>query len=216
MSPLIILIFIAFAVIIFAAGWYFEQKRRQFWQDMALRYGLRYSSQDPFGIPQRYHQFAVFQTGRSRRAYNCLHGDYEGRFVLLFDYRYTTGSGKDKKTRRLSALIMDVGIPCNYLLIRPESFFDKIGAFLGYDDIDFEFDEFNRRFHVQGDKRFAYDICHSKTMDYLLQNERLTWEMSGNHVILYGLGTFDEREIGYCLDRADAFVSLIPDYLHKG
>lgn len=137
--------------------------------------------------------------------------------VLLFDYRYTTGSGKNQTTHRLSALIARVDVHCPYLLIRPESFFDKVGDFLGFGDIDFEFEEFNRRFHVKGpDKKFAYDICHSGMMDFLIQHDRLTWELSGNWLLLYGLGTFDPAEIDCCLTAIVGFLANTPQYLRKG
>jgi hypothetical protein len=53
-------------------------------------------------------------------------------------------------------------------------------------------------------------------MDYLLQHDRLTWELSGNWLILYGLGSFDAAEIDYCLNAAHGFVGQFPEYLLKG
>lgn len=212
----IVVIVILFAVAI-AVAWYLDKQRREMWQAAARRYGFTYRRDDPYRIPDRYATFALFQAGHSRTASNCLEGAYQDVTVLLFDYRYKTGSGKNESTHSLSALMAQVGIACPYLLIRPETFFDKIGDLLGFADIDFEYEEFNRRFHVKSqDKRFAYDICHSGMMDFLLRHEKLTWEVSGDRLLLYGLGTFDPQEIEYCLDTAVGFLSHIPEYLRKG
>ena len=55
------------------------------------------------------------------------------------------------------------------LLIRPEGLFDKIKGAFGFDDIDFESEEFSRRFHVKSsDRRFAYDVLHPRMMEFLL------------------------------------------------
>jgi hypothetical protein len=208
---------VVLVAVVAAIAFYFDKKRREMWESVARRYGFTYQRHDPHDIPTRYASFALFQRGHSRKASNCLEGKHQDTPVLLFDYRYTTGSGKNQTTHRLSALIARVDLNCQYLLIRPESFFDKVGDFLGFGDIDFEFEEFNRRFHVKGpDKKFAYDICHSGMMDYLIQHDRLTWELSGNCLILYGLGTFDLSEIDYCLAAVNGFLAQTPQYLRKG
>jgi hypothetical protein len=47
--------------------------------------------------------------------------------------------------------------------------FDRIAGVFGFDDIDFESEEFSRKFHVKSrDKKFAYDVCHSRMMEFLL------------------------------------------------
>ncbi len=58
-------------IIIIALSIYQQYLRRQMWQQLAARYGMRFNPNDPFDIPERF-QFALFQEGHSRRAYNCL------------------------------------------------------------------------------------------------------------------------------------------------
>ena len=212
-----VVIVIVFVVIATAHSWYLNKQRREMWEAVARRYGFGYRRDDPIDIPAQYQNFALFQEGHSRKASNFLEGTYHGTWVQLFDYRYTTDNGDDETTHELSALIARLDIQCPYLLIRPEKFFDKIGGLLGFDDIDFEYEEFNRRFYVKGpDKKFAYDICHTGMMDYLLQREQLTWELCGNCLLFYGLGTFDPAEIDYSLNAVAGFLGQIPQYLRKG
>ncbi len=212
-----IVLFILFAIAIIGLGIYFEHKRREMWRQIAAQHGFRYSPHDPFDLPDRY-SFALFKQGHSRKASNCLDGRYGGLPVILFDYRYRTGSGKSQQTHHVSALLVRMDIHCPCLTIRPESVMDKFAAFLGFDDIDFEYDRFNRAFHVNGDnKKFAYDVCHSDMMEFLLEQPSMTWELRGSDLLLYSwrMGTFDADEAARCLELATGFVQRIPDYLRR-
>lgn len=215
MGWIIALVIVAAAAVI-GLGIYFEHQRREMWRKLAAEYGFRYTSYDPFNLPGR--SFALFELGHSRKAYNVLAGDYEGVPVTLFDYRYTTGSGKNQSTHHVSALLARLDIFCRKLLIRPESFLDRFAALLGFDDINFEYDAFNRAFNVKGDdKRFAYDICHAEMMEFLLGHRHMTWELYGRELLLYSwtMGKFDPGEVAQCLEAARGFVAHIPDYLRK-
>lgn len=55
------------------------------------------------------------------------------------------------------------------LVIRPESWFEKLAALVGFDDIDFESEEFSRKYYVKsGQREFAYAVIHPQMMEYLL------------------------------------------------
>jgi hypothetical protein len=210
LALLVVGIFVAFNL-------YLQYQRQQMWRQLADRYSLRYRSEDPFDLPSRY-RFALFDQGHAKKACNCLDGTYEKVPVILFDYEYTTGSGKNRTTHYVSALLAELEIDCPYLIIRPESVLDRFAAFFGFDDINFEYDEFNRAFNVKGDdKKFAYDICHAEMMELLLQNRTMTWEMRGQHVLLYSwaMGNFDPQKVAVCLRLMTGFVARIPGYLRN-
>jgi hypothetical protein len=208
----------AIAVIaIIGIGLYLQYLRRQMWQQLAAKYGMRFHSYDPYDIPGKF-PFALFQEGHSRQAYNCLDGNYQNVPVMLFDYTYKTGSGKSETTHNVSALLARLSIRCPKLILRPETVLDRFAAFVGFGDINFESEEFNRAFNVDCvDKKFAYDICHPQMMEFLLQNRSMTWELQGNHLLLYSwrMGTFDPEKVRTCLRLAVEFVARIPGYLQK-
>jgi hypothetical protein len=213
-NPAIIVLFVVAALVAIGIAVYLDHKRKEMWRSVATRYGLRYDSGDPLGLVDRY-SFALFGKGHSKRVSNTLHGTTGGMDVVLFDYRYTTGSGKHKHTHYWSALM--VTLPCRgELHIRPESFLDRIAAAVGWDDIDFEYEEFNRAFSVTGPtKKFAYDICHAQMMEYLLQHPDHCWEIQDDRLLLYSssLGTFDPEEVERCLRDARGFIERLPSYL---
>jgi hypothetical protein len=104
-----------------------------------------------------------------------MRGNYRGHEILAFDYHYETDSTDSKGHRNTNhhwfsfyLLFLPRSVPD--LTIVPEGIFSKIAQAFGYDDIDFESAEFSRKFCVRSaDKKFAYDICNSRMIEYLLQ-----------------------------------------------
>ena len=63
------------------------------------------------GWEKEYPAFKIFERGRSRHTALHLEGEVGGRRVRCLDYRYTTGSGKNRKTHHYSIVILDTGCP---------------------------------------------------------------------------------------------------------
>lgn len=211
--PFLILTLVAMAVLI-GLAFYFEHLRKEMWRKLAQKYGLQYDAGDPLDLRAQY-EFNLFRQGHSKKVRNTLQGQTRGMDVVLFDYRYTTGSGKNSRTHQYSALMVKLPV-AGELHIRPETFLDRIAEMFGWADIDFELDQFNRAFRVTGpDKKFAYDICHPRMMEYLLGHPSHCWEIHQDRLLLYSstLGQFDESEVESCLCDARAFLDLLPAYL---
>ena len=152
-------------------------ERRRALAELAARHGLAFDPHEDDGHDDEYAQFEIFRRGHSRVAKNTLSGRLElfGRPCALragdFRYRVTRNSGKSRRTStyRFSYLIVHPPWQTPPLLIRREGVFDKLASAFGFDDIDFESDEFSRRFYVKStDKRFAYDVLHPRMMEFLL------------------------------------------------
>jgi hypothetical protein len=206
---------VSFALAMAAWGFYREHTRRQMWRRLAARYGLRYHPRDPFALLDQY-TFALFNKGYGKKVTNTLDGRTNGMDVVLFDYCYIIGSGKHRRVERWSGLMVQLPVS-GALHIRPETFLDRIGAFLGGDDYNFEYERFNRTFRVSGpDKKFAYDICHAEMMEYLLEQPDQCWEIQGDALLLYSssLGRFDPEEVAYGLKDARGFLDRLPSYLN--
>jgi len=215
------LIFAAFAVlfvVIFVVGAIQAAKRREAWRALALRLGCSFSPHDPFRIEDSY-PHPLFRRGHGRRAFNVMSGEIEGRDLKCFDYIYKTSSGTGKnrheETHHFTCLLLTAPISFKPLSIRPESFLDRVGEFFGLDDIDFESDEFSRRFFVKcRDKRFAYDIIHARTMEHLLECGKIHIEGVGPFVLFYYTGSLRiPDEIETLIRRGLKFLDLIPNYL---
>jgi hypothetical protein len=100
------------------------------------------------------------------------------------------------------------------ITITREGLFSKIAQAFGYDDIDFESHEFSRKFCVRSkDKKFAYDICHTRMMEFLLENDDLNIEIDGISLAFLFDRRLKPEQIHPNLVRLTLVRQLIPDYV---
>jgi hypothetical protein len=224
--PILIIIGAIALIIVFAyLGHLAEKKRREALAALAASCGLTYSLEDPLDLPGRLGHIHAFNRGHDRKAKNVLEGTWQGREVVAFDFKYTTTetstNSKGHTTTRevdhwFSACVHPLELSFPSLSIRPEGFFDKIGDFLGFDDIDFESDEFSRRFRVTSDDRkFAYDVCHPRMMEWLLARRGWHMELVGGCFVLTDGGTWKPEKFRAALDFTAQFFAQIPEFVWR-
>ena len=210
----IFVLFILFALVVVIFGLLNAEKRRKELAAVAARLGLQYSRSDPFSLPDRYRHMLAFGAGHSRKAYNTMHGRLDGCDTVVTDYRYTTGSGKNSHTYHRTYCLLYTGKSFHNLQVRPENFMDKIAGWVGFDDIDFEYKEFNDAFYVRcNDKKFAYDIIHPKMMEYLLKCRGLHFEMADDVILAHYGRRLRAHEIEPLIRAAQGLHKLLPTYI---
>ena len=203
-------------IFVFAAiyGFMAAQKRRQAMMTLAMKLGLRFNPDKDRFLAKQYKFLDKLRRGHNRYAYNILSGNYRDYDVKIFDYHYQTGSGKDTHHYHFSFFMLQVPMVFPELTIFPEGVFSKIGQALGYDDIDFESHEFSRKFCVRSkDKKFAYDICNAKMIEYLLSNSDLSIEIENTVLAVSFKRRLAPELIEPNLNRLFEVRSLIPDYV---
>ena len=207
------------AILLLAAGmavysWQAASKRRMALLAWATAHKLDFSPAKDDSLECRYPEFDCLRQGHSRYASNLLQGHWGQRPMVGFDYLYVTGSGKNRHTHQFSAVILDSDVILQPLLIRPEGLFDKVTEFFGADDIDFESAEFSRRFFVKApNKRWAYDVLHSRAMEFLLANPRFTIQFSALRVICYRSGRFSPADFEAACQVVTGLLDQLPDYV---
>src|SRR5688572_8857625 len=239
------LIFVAIgavAVIAMLAAWHHQNARREALAALAMELGWMFDH-DPVSRGSEnllstllgqlaagmsdghYRSFEMFQRGRDRRAYNTMQGTLllpasgESRrqcSAVAGDYRYTTGSGKNKRRVEFSYLLLELPAgPVPETIIRPEGVFDQLAGFVGFDDIDFESAEFSDAFHVKGtDKRFAYDLCDARMMEFLLATRPIMFEIDRFHLCMSnGRGRWSPEEFKARIVWVGAFLDRWPRHL---
>jgi hypothetical protein len=220
-EPLVIIAIIVLFIGLAAWGIYAAAQRRKELQAWAQAKGLRYSRDKRRNIHSEYPEFKCLRQGSNRYAYNTIEGSISNRTLRFFDYHYETHSTNSKGRRqthhhRFSALILDSALPLSPLLIRPEGFFDKVTEFFGFDDIDFESAEFSRKFFVKAeDRRWAYDVIHQRTMQFLLDMPRFTIQFDSQHVIAFRSSTYKVADIEAGLQVLEGLLDRLPDYVKK-
>lgn len=216
LSPVVVILFgvVIIAVMVFSI--IATYKRRQALRALARAKGLRFYESDPFGLPNRYGDTRLCGEGHSKKASNVIAGDFAGGNVCYFDYKYTTGSGKNSQTHQKSACALHTGYYFTRMLVRPENILDKVAGFFGFDDVDLDQAEFNRKFYVGcSDKKYAYDILTQRVMQFFLDRPGITLEMGWDYLLFHYDGTIEVAGVAALIDGAEVFMSLVPNYVKK-
>jgi hypothetical protein len=217
MEPLIVVGFVGIFVIILVAGILSARKRREAMRALAARLGLRFAPGKNRHLAKQYKFLNKLRKGSNRYASNILSGSFQSHHVMVFDYHYQTGSGDNTHHYHFSFFIMHLSVPFPELVIGPEGVFSKIAQAVGYDDIDFESHEFSRKFCVRSaDKKFAYDVCNARMIEYLLANRDFSIEIEGNILAVSFNRRLAPESIEPNLKRLITVRSLMPDYLFSG
>jgi hypothetical protein len=213
-KPLIIFGFIAIIAVLAVIGYISARKRREAMAALAARLGLSFDPDKNRDIAQRYSFLDKLRVGSNRYAFNILSGNYQGYDVTIFDYHYRTGSGKSAQDHYISFFILHLPVSFPELVISPEGIFSKMAQAIGYDDIDFESYEFSRKFCVRSrDKKFAYDVCNARMIEYLLSNTDLTIEIEGGALAISFNSQLSPEQIEPNLNRLITVRSILPEYL---
>ena len=220
-----LLLFAAVAVVLFAVSTWWERKRRRALEAFAAARGFTFVADAPGGLPATYARLEPFDRGRSRLAWNLVSGRTAAGGPAggeihwqMFDYRYTTGSGKNKKTHRFGVVAARLpGVAAlPRIAIRPEGVLDRIAGFVGFDDIDFESEAFSRRYHVKSeDRRRVFDLIHPRMMDYLMGLPDFHWQLWGPFVVITRSGRYGADELPPVMEAIEGFARLIPDYVRQ-
>lgn len=162
----------------------------------------------------------VADGGASSYALNVIAGSYEDRNITVFDYRYKSGNSvwfwapSWNRPKYLSFVIVKLEKAFPELTIAREGFFSKMGQAIGFDDIDFESNEFSENFVVRSkDKKFAYDFCNAKMIDYLLDRSVAAIEVEKKALALGDSGLPSSFTLEQYINHLLKIRSLMPNYL---
>jgi hypothetical protein len=167
-----------------------KKRRREMFMWVADKLGLRYDEEDPYDTVDL--PFDLFQQGNRRGVENVLSGEDAGVPVRLFDYyyqvRHSDGrGGTSTSTYRFSCCIGEIDADCPHLVVEREGAFSFIARHLGFHDIEFESDEFNRAFKINcEDKKFAFAMIDARMMQWLMEEGAVAeYETMGPLVLCY-------------------------------
>jgi len=217
-GPFIILVLVLIGVGVYISMRLAAARRKELAEWGAGR-GLTFSPDKDSSLESRYPEYSCLRNGGNRYGYNFLSGQWSGRDYLSFDYHYETHSTDSQghaqtHTHRFSSVILTSPVPLKPLVIRPEHMFDKLAGFFGHDDINFESAEFSRAFFVKSpDKKWAYDVIHQRTMEFLLEKPRFSLEMDGHSVIAWRSKVFETQDFEQAAELIKGILDRLPEYL---
>lgn len=233
MNPLVVIfIVIAVAGIIFllvkAAQAHAERERQRkaglaHWASVS---GFTYSEKDPWNLAARYNGIAEIGRGHDRYALEVLTRQ-DPVPTALFRYHFKTWETRtvrDSKGRMRTKryqethwrryLVVEVGAQFPHLALRQEGLFDKMAGFMGFDDIDFESEEFSKRYHVKSaDKQFAYAVIHPQMMEWMLAEPFAGELVKGRLVMDVNSRPHSAEGCQEAWRQACGFVNRIPEFV---
>ena len=167
-----------------------EKRRTEQLREVAAEMSFEFLMNDS-DLLARLAGFPLFSQGRSRRMGNVLNGASSDTDVSIFDYSYTTGSGKNSTTFRQTVICFrSERLSLPKFELRPERWYHKIGSLVGFEDIDFaDYPRFSKQYLLRGeDEASIRDIFTARVIEYFEGQEGLCVEGSGDRLTVYRAG----------------------------
>lgn len=211
---LIVVGFVGLIGFIIWLAWYFQKRRREAWQFLADKLGLAYLRENA-SILMQFSGFKIFGLGRARRAFNVVSGKFRSAELVLTDYQYVTGSGKNRHTHSQTLCIVKsdrLQLPHSFLR-KQMAIFDYLGKLFGGQDINFPEDaDFSNAFVLQGHNESATQALFGPDVRaYFLRfkGARLQFECSGNTLLLHHGRRLSIAQVEELIERSFEMVNLL-------
>lgn len=218
-----VLIVVLGLVVVGAVIWFnyaAAKKRREEFAAFAAQQGLAYTPENN-GLARQW-SGEPFERGDHRRAKNVLTGAFQGRQIVAFDYSYQTHSTDSKgqrttQTHKFGVVVMQLPGPLPHLQVTHEGIFGgAVANALGFRDLQFESDQFNRAFRVKADdERFGHAVVHPRMMELLLARGEIGWRIEGNSLIGWDSGAHDPAEVTNRLHLLQQVIDQVPPYVWR-
>jgi len=131
-----------------------EVLRKEKYKLLSAAQGMTFLDKDEYGTKAYLNGFELFKSRNGKIRNLCqLKSDAMDKEINIFDYRYTISTGKTFHVFDQTVFFVNsknLGLP--EFLLKPESLGHKIGAYLGWEDIDFEsYPVFSDKYHLSGE-----------------------------------------------------------------
>jgi len=206
-----------FGIIIVAiVSWFVQQQkneeREQEFAKLAAGHGLQFIAEDD-SYSRHYDDgqkpFRTFGGGKVR---NILLGNYRGRPVCVFEYRYTTtssnGQTTSSTTHHFPVWVVGLPQPVPLFTVGSEGIFGgKVASAMGFDRLDIGDKAFDDTFKIKcDDEQFGRRVLHPAVIDLLRHTGPWEWRLSGQNMISYEQGVFEPAQ---ALPRLDLMCDVL-------
>ena len=164
--------------------------RQQQFERLAYQLDMEYSPKDEWGLKTLLKDFKLFRRGGRKRIKNLLHPQSELHQLdtRIFDYQFTISTGNSSRTFKQTVFFVEsksLGLPQFWM--KPESFFHKVGAFLGFEDIDFEeYPKFSENYYLKGeDEEYIRSTLNDEFLKFFSVEKKWYLEGLNYYMIFY-------------------------------
>jgi len=165
-----------------------ERKRARALRAAAEAMGLSYAEKGDKALLASLEHFRLFTEGHSRRITHLVQGQANEIDLKIFDYRYTTGGGRNASAHRQSVLLLrtpHLSLPA--FMLRPEGLLDKIGAVFGLRDMDLDdHPDFSKHYVLRGqDEEAVRRLFDADVLDWYGSRRGVSTEGAGQELVFY-------------------------------
>jgi len=179
---------VAVAAAAIVVALYYAKKRTEALQAIAPSLGLSFSEKADTSFQPSLNHFHLFSRGHSKKVKNVMNGSVKEIDITIFDYRYTTGSGKNSRTRSQTVILFRSDLlQLPPFALRPENLFHKIGKTFGYQDINWDsHPTFSEKYLLRStDEQACRDLFNDDILEYYDQHQGLSTEGGGDSFLFY-------------------------------
>jgi hypothetical protein len=181
------LIFIIIIILFFAYTIKQEKKRTEALKNLAESIGFTFNPK-PMAEDYSIATFQLFDIGHSKRFSNGMTQEKNGVKISMFEYYYTTGSGKNSTTyRQTVTLFSSSKLRLPQFTLKPEGLFQKIGELFGAKDIDFEDSPvFSKKYQLKSAfEEETRTTFHKEIRDFLSEKASYSIEGNGSDLLIH-------------------------------
>ncbi len=215
----IILPFIAVLVLVLIVTLYQRKKARErlmIMQSAAAQLGWTFSAEVPWNYIPGLDRFTLFTQGHSKQIKNMMYGEAKGVKAAVFDYNYTTGSGKNSATFYQSVVYLEpANLNVPYFSLRHENIMSKFLSVFGYQDIDFgQRPNFSQQYLLRGqDEPAIRRTFNDRVLAFYENYPGTCTDGGGNQLFLFRAGyRFQPQEIQGYVGLGLELMTLLSQY----
>jgi hypothetical protein len=183
-----VLAIVLLMVVVVVVAWRKERARTETLKRVAETAGLLFQAKGDLAAVRSLGNVQLFDRGHSKEVFNLMTGRIGDDHVAVFDYRFTTGSGKNKNTTCQTVVLLPSAKPSlPDLQMAPENPLYRLIEAFGYQDIDIDSSpEFSRRYVVRGaDEAAIRAALSARATSYFAAHEGWTVEVRSGSVAIY-------------------------------
>ena len=164
-------------------------------------------------------KYDLTRAGFGHTTEKVIRGSNDGLPVEAFIHRwkthrtetYTDSDGRTQTrtvTEDHSEVVTAVAMPFAFPML-------SVGGGWSGKKVRFESEEFNDRYPVRtADPKFASDVIHPRTMEFLLAAQPPSFRIEGSQM-RFSVDKHDTQVIGFCADFAHEFFGRVPSFVWK-
>lgn len=176
-----------------------EDSRKEKYKNLCHINGLQFLDKDEFGTKAYLQGFELFRisTGEIRNLSQKKSPSLSEE-ISIFDFKYVIYTGKSSHVFDQTVYFVNskhLGLP--EFKMEPEHFGDKISAFFGWDDIDFEtYPIFSDTYHLTGENpEFIRHHFDDYVLKFFSKTSGWTVEAANYYLVFYGAGSLVPENI---------------------